>query len=414
MSKNDKHDLKVLRVQCEPLTSESEDDPEMDTIEMCSRKRASSGNGSFNSPPASKRKPKATETASVRSKVMTSLRGIISEIQATCLDRENKITKWAAEKVLEHVGALQDLVVELLTEHEKLQGKLEKQAELSISNHSTQLTHSYAEMAKKATPTSGSKAVTPKKRPQKILFVRPEAPGDAKDSDEIKTKFIHAIDPRKEGIRFRQIRKLRTKGLMVQVETDEDARRLLQNNKLKEIGLKTEPLNKRNPRVIIYDVPRNIDDGELPEVIQSMNPEIFVCKDRKHELKPLFKTGKRRDEQVNWVMEVSPELRLKLLGHERLFIDYYSCKVKDYIAVSRCFKCQSFGHVAKFCRDSADTCSHCTEEGHKFSDCPRKKEAAKCAACKMIGKPHNHSRNSKQCTSYKVAIEKYLNTITYE
>ncbi|XP_023210405.1 uncharacterized protein LOC111613288 [Centruroides sculpturatus] len=413
MSLNELSDLKVLHTINEPLTSENEDTSQMDYNESSSqRKRSSSGEGMNFSPPVIKCRSKGTPPASIRQSVLSSLRGIVSDLQATCLDRDNKITKQAAEKVLDHVGAIQDLILNFLTEHERLQGKFDRQLKLMAQKPQPQVPASFAEVTKRGiqrhNKTDGSH------KTQKVMFVRPEDPGGIKDSDELKAKFMKSIDPRKDRIRFRQIRKLRNKSLLLEVENDDDIEKILRNKKLRESGLKAEQQSKRNPKVIMYDVPRQLEEKDLLEALRIQNQEVFSPADGANDCKLLFKTGRIRDDQVHWVMEVTPRIRGKLLIQGRLFVDFSSCKVKDYIGISRCFKCQSFGHVAKFCREQEDICSHCSESGHRYKECTKKKDQGQCAACKRLGKPHMHTRNNKQCAAYKMAVERYLNTISTE
>lgn len=59
----------------------------------------------------------------------------------------------------------------------------------------------------------------------------------------------------------------------------------------------------------------------------------------------------------------------------------------------QCYKCQKFGHVAKYCRSEADTCSRCGLQGHVQHDC---RNAIKCYHCNK-----DHYSNSKDCDKYK-------------
>ncbi|XP_067132766.1 uncharacterized protein [Centruroides vittatus] len=377
------------------------------------KKRSSSGEGLEFTPPASKRRLTLAEAGNTRQTVKQTMRDIISDLQKICLDRDNKITKQAADKILSHTRAFQDLVIELLADNERLQGKLEQQQTFHANKQTTE-TESYAQVTKRSTPVRHIKTGVTKPKQQKVLFVKPMDSESTMDSDELKQKFIKAIDPRKDRIKFRQIRKLRNKCLMLEVEGEEDANKIIQHPKLRESGLKAQPQNKRNPRIIIYDVPRNIDEKDLPQVMHEMNSTVFIQSPKQQDFKLLFKTGKRRDDLVNWVVETSPDIRNSRPCNRILYVDYCSCKARDYVSVSRCFKCQSYGHVAKYCRETEEVCSHCMTKGHRYKDCPKRQEPAQCAACKKLDKPHTHMRNSKQCTAYKMAVERYLSTTQFE
>lgn len=51
--------------------------------------------------------------------------------------------------------------------------------------------------------------------------------------------------------------------------------------------------------------------------------------------------------------------------------------------VTQCFKCHSYGHTAKHCKNMV-RCGHCAAIGHKASECPKKDDrtAQRCIACK--------------------------------
>lgn len=74
-----------------------------------------------------------------------------------------------------------------------------------------------------------------------------------------------------------------------------------------------------------------------------------------------FKMGRRDINVVNIVMEVSPKIREILLQEGRAYIDFAACRVADHLAISRCFKCKAYGHIAKYCKKAIgnNVCSHC-------------------------------------------------------
>ena len=69
-------------------------------------------------------------------------------------------------------------------------------------------------------------------------------------------------------------------------------------------------------------------------------------------------------------------------------------KVEEYkYRPQQCFKCQRFGHVAKYCRSEQDTCSNCGEAGHKIFDCS---SDTSCYHCKS-----SHLSSSRICPKYE-------------
>lgn len=79
------------------------------------------------------------------------------------------------------------------------------------------------------------------------------------------------------------------------------------------------------------------------------------------EMKFCFRTGRKHNEETNWVIEIHPQVSEKLLTG-KLFISQNACKVQEYIAISRCYKCQGYEHMAKYCRVNYEICAHSTKK----------------------------------------------------
>ena len=65
-----------------------------------------------------------------------------------------------------------------------------------------------------------------------------------------------------------------------------------------------------------------------------------------------YKTGRRDLPVVNLVVEVAPKIRETLLDAGRVYIDFAACRVVDHLSVTRCYRCQGYGHGVKFCKKS--------------------------------------------------------------
>jgi hypothetical protein len=81
-----------------------------------------------------------------------------------------------------------------------------------------------------------------------------------------------------------------------------------QNAKLKEAGLKASTPQRRLPRVILYDVPREIPEKELLACMRKQNQDRLKEEDIAA-IKFCFRTGSKESQETNWVMEVAPHPR---------------------------------------------------------------------------------------------------------
>lgn len=92
----------------------------------------------------------------------------------------------------------------------------------------------------------------------------------------------------------------------------------------------------------------------------------------------------------------------------RIIIGWNVCKFSNYIQVTRCFKCNAFGHIAKDCKQANDSCGYCGVD-HKTKDCNHSQRQPFCTNCEKFNKTNksqvklntNHSSFSDECESLK-------------
>ncbi|KAJ8887801.1 hypothetical protein PR048_014019, partial [Dryococelus australis] len=151
--------------------------------------------------------------------------------------------------------------------------------------------------------------------------------------------------------------------------------------RMEELGLRVADPKNRGPKVINYDVPREYDG---PEFMETLRLQKFRAAQLSEELKKnvsvRFRTGPRDKEVVNLVLEVTPPLRRLLIDCGTLFIGFQRCKIRDYVMPTQCYKCQGYGHIKEKSKGEL-VCPHCSETGHKFSECKVKAAKPKCANC---------------------------------
>ncbi|KAG8296518.1 hypothetical protein J6590_055164 [Homalodisca vitripennis] len=85
-------------------------------------------------------------------------------------------------------------------------------------------------------------------------------------------------------------------------------------------------------------------------------------------------------------------MRNVLRKRERVFVGWTSSRVKDYIDLPRCYKCQRFGDVAKFC-NGRKACPRCAKD-HDIRECKRTEDATwRYVNCHRDGRTElNHDR----------------------
>lgn len=97
----------------------------------------------------------------------------------------------------------------------------------------------------------------------------------------------------------------------------------------------------------------------------------------------------------NWLIDVDADGKAQLLERKKICLDYERYRMVEYIPVTRCFKCQQYGHFANSCSNDM-RCANCAAD-HETRSC--KSDAVCCANCYFdnVGGYSVHRADSAQC-----------------
>lgn len=238
---------------------------------------------------------------------------------------------------------------------------------------------------------------------QKILI----SLADGEDETEVKDKLQEVIKTNELNFPIRGLIKSRG-GAIIITEKEADTQ-IFFSDAMKSAGLNAQVIEDNRPRVYLSKIDSKMKEEEIIGAIKRQNFEDNINLD----IKLAFKKGPKEREWVGWVATCSPDTRRLLLAKKTISIGWGSCRISDYSTPSRCYKCQSYGHVSKHCKKENDTCRHCGVEGHKMEDCTKNTERAVCAACKKLKKPYDHSITSTKCYAFKRAKNRIIHNTRY-
>lgn len=248
----------------------------------------------------------------------------------------------------------------------------------------------------------------------KLVIVRHKE----KEGEEVESTLKRLIKPAEIGLKVKRLVRIR-KGVMLEAEGEEGVRSLIGHKGLSEAGMTVERPAKKKPVIMIYDVSADLGVEEIRQELFSKNfQESDISQDdfnSEFELRHKYKDVKSAGKKSHIVVECSVRVRNWLRERERVFIEWQSCRVKDYVDVARCYKCQRYGHVAKHCNSEKPRCSYCAGE-HDFKDCPdrSKKDKVCCVNCKRDGRVEvKHEVGWRRCPAYEKAVKRQNEKIDY-
>lgn len=104
-------------------------------------------------------------------------------------------------------------------------------------------------------------------------------------------------------------------------------------------------------------------------------------------------------------LDLPVEAAKKLLLLGKVKIGWTVCPIREKTALTKCFKCLEFGHIARLCKneDRSKLCRRCGKADHIARDC---KNEPSCMFCiKSNAKETKHIAGSGRCPTLKKALD---------
>ena len=225
---------------------------------------------------------------------------------------------------------------------------------------------------------------------------------------------IKEYDPATDGVEIRTMKNQEARGLLGQVSSAQDLEKLQGSKALLEKGYQVETLGNKRPRIIIYDVPKEITKEEMRRDLEERNNHIGGATEG--DFKLLFAIKAANGQGQHWVAETTPSIRKITMQERRIKMKWMVRKVDDYLDAARCFNCLRYGHGAVNCGQKAATCGYCGEAGHKHKECVKrinKTGGPVCTPCKIAKLDYDHDTRYKGCPMLMKAIKDRIRNTSY-
>ncbi|XP_043264227.1 uncharacterized protein LOC122404356 [Colletes gigas] len=339
--------------------------------------------------------------------LMERVKGQRSDLESFLLTENNKISKTTIKTIMKRWGNMEAILHDLIIENEKLKATKEqyKSAPLSYS----QAVASGKGMTCPKPQGSGTPTVprpVHTKRATEVILVKPSKDNDKRTNEEIKENLTKELKNIRSKLHVVSIRQMRNKGVIVEVEGKQDIE-LIRGTPLQKAGLKLEEPKKQSPSLIIYDVEKEHTMEELKKDFITKN-----FRDRNEEQQNILERDitfrhsfKNKDDRMNWIVEAPNAEFNELIGKGRVYLMWGTYRVREFLNITRCFKCHGYGHVAKNCNGQDQLCETCGSKEHLKDKC-KQKDKPKCINCIRAKKTETgHEVKSKNCPVYQNYVE---------
>ena len=159
----------------------------------------------------------------------------------------------------------------------------------------------------------------------------------------IKTLLKTKVNPVEMKVGINSLKSLKNGQLLIESGNKQEAETICKtiNNKCGE-ELEANVTRKRNPRIILFNVPEDIT---VDNCIGCLTTQNEVLKKHEKGMVPIFAFVDRKKNR-NLVIELSSEARKDILGI-KIKMGWNMCNWDDYVNIRRCFKCCKYNHRAQ-------------------------------------------------------------------
>ena len=337
------------------------------------------------------------------------------ELEKFLFDEGNKVNRPVIRFILEKWAVMESRLQNALVENEILKER-NKRIDTPLVEKVSYAQAAAMRMHEPRPPgvADPKKKVSPPKEKYEVVLIKPEKE-DRRNNDQIKDDVLKKLEGVRKNLKVRNIRQMRKQGVLIEVLDNKDVE-TIQKCDFKNEGLVVERPKKVNPSIIIYDVEKDYKEEDLKEDLIRKNlgdiPDSEVA-ELMNEIKFVHHFKVKDEKRVNWVVQLPAKSYLSIINKGRVFIMWRSYRVREFINITRCYKCHGYGHIAKYCNAPDQLCSLCGSKEHLRNDCP-KKSHPECVNCiRARRKEIRHEVHSKDCLEYQRQVELYNNRIQW-
>ena len=337
------------------------------------------------------------------------------DLERFLFDESNKVSRQAIKHILEKWAVMETRLQNVLVENEILK---ERNRRTELSTMGT-ISYAQAAAARKHEPrplgTADPKKVpSPPREKFEVVLVKPEKE-DRRNNEQIKEDVLKKLEGVRRNLKVRNIRQMRKQGLVIEVKDNSDVETIKRCN-LDKVGLVVERPRKIHPSIIVYDIEKDYKEEELKEELIRKNlGEVSESEfaELTNEIKFVHNFKVKDANRVNWIIQLPAKFYTNILNKGRVFMMWRSYRTKEFVNITRCYKCHGYGHIAKFCNSPDQLCSMCGSKEHLRNDCP-KKNSPECVNCvRAKRRDTKHEVHNRECPEYKRQLELYNNKIQW-
>lgn len=307
-------------------------------------------------------------------------------------------------KLFDYVGRYESLLMRQIARNEYLRGELDgRRHHMVATNVAPVAPSTNASVSTYAGVTSNVLVQNPRPVPAPVgtwtTIVRDKSGKCV--GKELAEKVTKEVGPTL-GVRVHETRPLKDGGVAIRTPSVAERNRVVENEKLKEMGLEVSTKDKLGARISIASMEKSITPDVLMKELKEKNFASMSEEEFSRSVRILTKPwDSKEDGSINVMLECKQEMADQLICNGRAYVLWFGLQVRPVDEIQACYRCLGFDHRARECRAVKIVCRRCGQDGHRVGTCPN---PMNCRNCALKGKPSGHLMMSEACPGYALIV----------
>ncbi|KAL6419272.1 hypothetical protein ACFW04_014001 [Cataglyphis niger] len=223
--------------------------------------------------------------------------------------------------------------------------------------------------------------------PLVLLWCRVRIRGINMFSQVTKDILCKVLKPVDCGVKVRRISYARDNGIRIEAFSPNIEKKA--HSGLARAGLTVRENLKLNPKLIVHGIPADMSAEEIEDELLAQNFSDVSAND----VKIVYIFTPKQDRRItSCILDVTLAVRRILLGSGRIYLRYSACSFADHVRIVQCYRCLSFGHIAKDCKNKP-SCRYCAG-AYKMKECKNRDQLPKSLNCECHHVSHGNLAHS--------------------
>ncbi|XP_046742524.1 uncharacterized protein LOC124409152 [Diprion similis] len=230
-------------------------------------------------------------------------------------------------------------------------------------------------------------------RPDAVLI---KTSGSANYAEVLRT-IKRQVDPEKTGAQITAVKKTRGGDVLVELKRGSSGVQALRDAVAGALG--------QGNKVAALEPMLTVEVRDLDDVTEAAEVKEALYSTLQVEVTGEVRMRRGYNGTQVALLRLPERMARRILAVGKVKVGWCVCRIRERVAVDKCFRCQGYGHRSGECvgADCSNACRRCGKAGHKEKDC---QASPSCLLCSKNNWKADHFTGSGRCRAFREELSK--------